>query len=143
MGRGRSKPGPGRPTKFNRELANEILKAIRLGQPQDTAAQRAGIDPRSLRNWKKKGRNNPKTPLGQFCREIRRAAAQAEAHLGAKTYEKALEDGRLGLSYLAVRWPKRWSTTQQVELGGRRDGTSAPLVVEVRTLPPLPEGSES
>ncbi len=41
-------------------------------------------------------------------RQIEAAESEAERKLSNKVYEKALDDGRLGLDYLSRRWPTRW-----------------------------------
>lgn len=41
-------------------------------------------------------------------RSIERAESDAESNLSNSVYEKALNDGKLGLDFLSRRWPNRW-----------------------------------
>jgi hypothetical protein len=112
----------GRPTLFNKRLANAILADLANGQFRRTAAIRAGIAYSTLRDWLREGKAAPPdSELGTFWRRVQEAEAEAEWGVHAVVRARALEDARLGLDYLRVRYRRRWSPRQ--ELTGK-DGKS-------------------
>jgi hypothetical protein len=104
-----------RPTLFNEHVARAILADLANGQFRRTAAIRAGIAYSTLRDWLRAGKDAPPdSALGSFWRMVQKAEAEAEWGVHEVVRARALEDARLGLDYLRVRYRKRWSPRQEV-----------------------------
>ena len=66
----------GRPTKFDTEVADRICEAISLGNTWNLAARAGGVDPKTLREWKARGRAGEE-PYGPFLLRLKKAEAEA------------------------------------------------------------------
>jgi hypothetical protein len=107
----------GRPTKFNKEIAERICKLVADGNYFDTACQVVGIDYQTFRNWVVKGEQDGKGQFFDFFVSIKRAEAEAEA----KRVELILKAGGLGGDWKANAWylerkyPDRWGKLDRLE----------------------------
>ena len=129
-------------SKLDNAVQTAIIAALRLGYYQDQAAELAGITPRSLQGWKKRGREalehteSSGSPVKsgdekyvEFFLAVREARIQAEGiYLGVirtvATDERAPAAARLRASewWLERSFPDRWGRTDRIEVGGPVDG---------------------
>lgn len=65
-----------RPIKYDQTTAEVLLKAVAAGLPNKTAAELAGIDERTLYNWKRRGKAGEE-PFLQFLQSLRAHQARA------------------------------------------------------------------
>jgi hypothetical protein len=72
-------PG-GRPTSFTQPLAKKIAAMIAEGHTRDHAALSNSLDPKTLLNWYRRGKNGEE-PFVEFFRLLRAADAQWESDL--------------------------------------------------------------
>lgn len=134
---------PGRITKLNRERADRILEALRVGATRGTACRRAGIDITTMERWI---RLAPRGGLySEFAEQVTRAENDAELLAtsvvmkviqggsvlsrrtrttadGRQTIDEtfAPPDGHLALEYLARRLPREWGKIERIELSVRQ-----------------------
>jgi hypothetical protein len=82
----------GRPTKFTRELGNDICRAIARVGHEYIAAELCGVHRHTVRSWRKRG-DDGEEEFQDFSRELRMAkAAYIETKLpGVKSMEWLLE----------------------------------------------------
>jgi len=102
----------GRPSLFTADRRQRILEAKKVGASNDTAALVAGVDPRTLRGWLKRGREGTKeSAYKQFVEEFDQASAHPR--------ERAL-----GIIYNALpdRPDLAWKYVERTE-----DGYAAPI----------------
>jgi hypothetical protein len=145
----RAKPIPALgPLKFGPEVRGRILEALKLGATQKLAAEFAGVDPRTVKTWLAKGRDNlaelaawetdgeqgPEPRLdvfGRFVLEVGQARAAADFTLvGAITEAAKRGEWRAALALLARRRPAEFGEHLAVSAvsgpdddGERRDVT--------------------
>lgn len=116
----------GRPTKLDEAAAAEIIRAVGAGAYRKVAAVYAGISERTFREWMAEGKADPKGPYGVFRRNVLEAEAKAEVHVGTVAFAAAARDPAYALSYMRVRWRKRWNPSEgKLEVTGKG---GAPLV---------------
>ena len=72
----------------------------------------------AFRAWKREARTQPDSEQAGFVRAVKQAEAIAHCILAASTYRHALENGELGLKFLAVRYPKHWAEKKTVSVDG-------------------------
>jgi hypothetical protein len=82
-----------RPTKLTPEVQAAIVEAIRAGSFDWVAAQAAGIDPATFREWMGRGDgrdpDRPATPqYAAFAAEVRQARAQARQIAEARVFNE-------------------------------------------------------
>jgi hypothetical protein len=102
----------GRPSKFTAEAKQRILEAKRVGASDKTASRVAGIDPATLRDWLKRGKDGAKdSSYAKFLDAFEEAAAHPR--------ERAL-----GIIYNALpdRPDLAWKYVER-----REDGYAAPI----------------
>jgi len=82
----------GRPTKFTKELGEEIIAKIKEGYTQKVACAHAGISPRTLQKWRVKAEEHKtKTDLKCFFEELEIAEGIRQGLYEDVTRESALE----------------------------------------------------
>src|SRR5574343_855433 len=80
----------GRPTKLNDETCEAILREVREGTPEGTAAELAGIDKSTLWHWKKRGKTSKrKNRFTEFFNRLQAAKAFAN-----KKHIRAIMDSK-------------------------------------------------
>jgi transposase-like protein len=132
----------GRPTKLDADLAKAALEAIQVGATRADAADRIGIDERTLYRWLSRDRE----PYASFARDIKRAESDAKllaigvvrsAMLGGQvlsreTVERVDAKGRVttrvtretlskpewtaAMTWLERRFPREWGRIDRVEM---------------------------
>lgn len=106
----------GRPSKFNPEVANTIVLAIRAGNYMETAAAHAGVNKDTLHDWLRRGARGEK-PYIEFSDSVKKALADAEM-TDVMLVGKAAQAG----AWQAAAWRlerrnrKRWGKHIKVEL---------------------------
>lgn len=120
--------------RFGPEARKVILTALRKGATQRLAAELAGIDPRTLKGWLARGREQltaiaewerdgeigdppPIDAYGRFVLEVAQARASADVDLVDAVTDAAINRGewRAGLALLARRRPAEFG--EHVTLG--------------------------
>lgn len=112
-------------SKLNTETHNTIVESIRAGSYQTVAAQRAGINPNTYRNWYERGEmeeariaegfepNPDEAKYLQFMKDIDVARAQAEIE-SVKVIREAGRNGtwQAAAWYLERSFPQRWAKSR-------------------------------
>jgi len=140
-------------SKFTHENRRVILTAISLCAPRKTAAAKAKIDEKTLRNWLDRGERHELFEPGcgeepdpdgeqyaEFRRDFLHNEAQAEhtlvGSLIAAANNKWKPDWKAAAWLLERRWSDRWGYKQQLQHTGK-DGDSLPTPTGVMLLPAL------
>lgn len=110
------KRGRGRPPKFNQEVADKIVAAVRAGNYMETAAAFAGITKETLYAWMRTGAAKTNGPYRKFSDAIKRALGEAEAS-DLMLIQKAAKDGawQAAAWRLERRFRERWGKSIAVE----------------------------
>lgn len=127
----------GRPTKLDDEVAEKIVNALRSGAYRKVAAVWAGISARTLREWMVEGKEKPSSAYGVFRRKVLAAETAAEIQVGSTAFMAAANDPAYALAYMRVRWRKRWSPAEKVELTGKGGAALIPPVDPMSLLDKL------
>lgn len=98
----------GRPSKCTPEVVTAICDNVRNGNYLETAAWAAGIDDRTLSNWRKWG-SDGREPYRQFFLAVKRAEADAEIDLVAQVKRGEQFVWVAAATLLERRFRKRWS----------------------------------
>ena len=98
-----------------------LLEYIRNGNHIRVACRAAGISPTTYAKWVRwaeyKDRLNPNPPppeLIEFIEKIREAEANCEVEIVENVRARSMNDGELGLKFLARRYPERWGEKKEV-----------------------------
>lgn len=95
-------------SKFTAASRRRVLDALRAGNYSTVAARYAGIHPRTLRRWLRRGREEKSGPFRDFHEDARRALAFAEVRAVAVLRRQMQSNWRAALEYLSRRYPSRW-----------------------------------
>lgn len=117
-----AKRGQGQPTKRTPERVQIILEALREGLSRETAADLAGIAPRTLRHWEEKD--------SALSAQVALASAEGEAELWRIIRAKAGTKQKPGDAdsakwMLAKRWPEKYSERARLDVKLETKGMSA------------------
>ncbi len=74
----------GRPTKLESKTVDCIINELERGASRAGAAREAGIDERTLRCWRRKGRESDSGPERYLLKQMDAAEARAKAHIKTK-----------------------------------------------------------
>jgi hypothetical protein len=114
----------GRPTKFNKEIAETIINLVAQGNYFDTACKVAGIDYTTFRNWIIKGEEEQKGQFYDFFNAIKRAEAEAEAKRVELILRAGMvEDWKANAWYLERRYPEKWGKVDRLEANVKSENT--------------------
>lgn len=119
----------GRPTKFNEERAEKIIRAVKAGNYIETAAALAGISKTTLYAWMKRGaaelerleadiKAKPKKaelPFLDFLNAVNMALAEAENRDIEAINAATKEDWRAAAWRLERKFPDRWGRKDRVQ----------------------------
>jgi hypothetical protein len=133
----------GRPTKFNAQLAAQILVALKAGITRDVAIAAAGIARSTFYAWLDRGKNASCGELSDFSDAIRQAEAEAairnitiiqKAALGGELLEKSTvtkpngtvvvtekwtaPDWRAAVWWLERKFPDEWGRKVRIDYRG-------------------------
>lgn len=112
---------PGRPTKLNPELQEEICKHLRDGLFRCAAAALVGIDEQTLSRWWHRGASEAKGPFREFHLAVNKAEAEymAAAH---RTLDAASTANPKHLQFLlSRRFPHLYGRRDNVEMQNPED----------------------
>lgn len=110
--------GAGRPSAFNDEVADRIIAGVLNGAYRTVAAMVAGVSQSTLRDWLRKGRDEPESELGKFRQRLLEAEGRAELTITKAAFSGAERDPEIALKFLRIRWRKRWNEKTSVEVSG-------------------------
>ena len=123
------KPKQRPPGKFSPERQKTITNLIRAGCTIERACNAAGIESRTLRFWRKRGKAGEE-PYASFCLALKEADAMGEAHRVAVIAKAGDEDWRAAAWLLSRRHPERWGERQSIEHSGPN---KSPITIDART----------
>lgn len=106
-GSGRKK-GPGRPTKLDKKLANEIVRWVQSGNYIETAAAACGVHPSTVRNWMRAGARSKQGCYTEFLAAIKKAEGLAHAQGLARLRSHGGKSWQADAWFLERRWPDLW-----------------------------------
>lgn len=127
--------GRGRPTKFNKATADQIIQYIRAGAYIETAAVAAGIDKATFYAWLKKGAAASSGEFKAFHDAVNQAMAMAEVRDVLIIGEAAKDSWQAAAWRLERKFPDRWGQTRRVEVEVRKELEAFYDALE-RKLPP-------
>jgi hypothetical protein len=105
----RRKRRRGRPSKLTKAVGTTIIRAVRAGVFLETAAEIAGISPRSIFTWMAKGKKEPGSRHGRFFAGVKEGLANAEFQL-VQGIARHGEKRWTALAWLLQRrFPKHWA----------------------------------
>jgi transposase len=133
----RAKRKRGRPTKFNPEIADNILVLVTSGNFMETAAAFTGISKQTLYTWLKRGAREHDGPYRKFLDALTKASGES-AIRGLKPIVDAANAG----NWQAAAWrlerqfPKLWCRKDQLrtEISGPDGG---PIKTESKPSEPI------
>lgn len=98
-----------------------LIEHIRNGNHISVACRAVGIARTTYANWVKwaenQDRRNPNPPppeLIEFIDRIREAEAACEVEIVQNIRSEVMNDGELGLKFLARRYPERWGERKEI-----------------------------
>lgn len=109
------RPGPGRPSKLTPEVTEKVLVALRAGNWRQVAAEYAGISSRTFRDWMAAGATEPKSPEGEFRRQVVEAEKSAEMRMVALVMKAAVGDAKHAEWWLERKANRRWGRKDRLE----------------------------
>ena len=110
------------PYKLTPKVQTKIVRMIRRGSSWECAALSAGIDRRTLFNWRKRGQDEPSGPLYDFFSALESARAQGEAAALRLIHKAAKERWQAAAWWLERAFPDRWAPRQKREITGPGGG---------------------
>jgi uncharacterized protein YdiU (UPF0061 family) len=102
-----------RPTKYNDVTAAAVLRAIRDGNTEETAASAAGVAYCTFRLWKQR--------YPQFVAAIEKARAEAQANMVKVIVKAAPRNWQAAAWWLERRYPSEWGKVDRLELTLRQE----------------------
>jgi hypothetical protein len=126
----KKKRGRGRPPKLTREVLDKIVRLMREGNFFATACRAAGIHRSTAYLWRTQGEadflEDRRTLYAEFFDRVGHAEAVAET-LYVHSQPRAARSGKrehvaaagAALSFLKVRWSRRWGKGEAAGRGGR------------------------
>lgn len=119
----------GRPTKFNQEIADQIIQYIMLGSYVETAAMAAGIHKHTFYEWLKRGAHDKAakktTQWSRFNDAVTNALGKSEQRDLLKVDKASERDWRAAAWKLERRAPRRWGPKAAMKIeGGDKEGFS-------------------
>lgn len=121
----------GRPSKFSKEVAEQIVELVRQGNYIETAALYCGLKPGTVRQWMKEGAKFQTGVKRDFLLALRKAAAEPEVEDMSVIKAAAYSDWRAAAWRLEHRYPQRYARkTTKHQVTGAKGG---PVVVETKS----------
>ena len=109
-------------SKFTPEIAEKIIRSIRMGNYVDVAALCAGASRERLKEWLFKGANGHRT-YKQFTQDIQQAIAESEQRDLSLIDMAAIQGFWQAAAWkLERKFPNRWGKIQKVEMTGVEGG---------------------
>ena len=105
-----------RPTKCTPETTAKVCEALRLGCSWDAAGAHAGVERRTISDWRKRGEDGEE-PFATFLHEATRARDAAEVRMAAIVMKHA-QEGNVGAAqwWLERRRPESWGRRERIEV---------------------------
>jgi len=114
--------------KFNPELGDQIVRAVKVGNFRKSAAEIAGVTDRSIRNWLKRGAEYDKAieageipawpaddQFSAFRRDLLQAEAEFENSLVQNIVSAGADDWRASAWLLERRTAHHWLVSTKLE----------------------------
>lgn len=110
-------------TKLNGTRTGLILKALEEGNSRRTAAELAGISPRTLQRWLKRGRDAEDEGCAELLEHVHNAEACAEREMSNVVMQAAREgEWRAAAWWLERRFPGTWAKQQRIAIKPEESG---------------------
>jgi hypothetical protein len=106
----------GRPTKLSPQTQAALVAAVRSGCFLNSACNAVGVSYKVFRDWMVKGELAESGVYRDFRDAIALAEAKLEVEIVASWREQARTDWRAAASYLALRFPQRWTPTASLKI---------------------------
>lgn len=103
-----------RPTKFNKEIAEDIIHARRKGLTMKDCAAIVGVDRTTIRNWLNRGKEQNRGQFHDFYQEFQRATVDFKIIQLDRIMQS--KDWKAAQYLLAVTDPEHYSITQHQRL---------------------------
>jgi transposase len=112
--------GPGRPTKLNDEVQLDIVRAIELGANLEDAAGYVGVDPTTIHNWLKRGREARTGVFREFHDAVKRALAEQKVNSIQVITRASAKHWKAAAWLLARRYPEEYGSKQTITVQVQR-----------------------
>lgn len=131
----------GRPLKLTKEVQENIVLMLKLGNYIEAAAPFAGVTKKSIYNWMERGRREEdrvnaakgrkirkaEKPFVDFLHAVEKAMAESEIRDVQVLYSAAKKDPKWAAWRLERKYPDRWGRKDKHEVTGKDGG---PIEVE-------------
>lgn len=117
--------GLGRPSKLTPETQAKFLSAIAAGAFPEVAATYAGIDRVTYFRWMERGAQERSGPYVDFRNMVMQAEAEVELLAGGTLRTAALDDSKAAVTFLKLRFGRRWREHTVQEVTGAEGGPIA------------------
>lgn len=105
-------------SKFNPKIADTIVYMVELGFTEEAACRHKDVDisPRTLRNWKTKGRENPESPESEFLKRLKEADGKTLLEIEAKGKRMARAGHTDLIKYFLTKRDPRYADEMKITL---------------------------
>lgn len=107
----------GRPTKFSKAIADEIITYVMAGNYVETACAIAGVDKKTFYTWLAKGHSDKSGVYVQFLHAVEKAAAWSEARDLQAISDAGKTNWTAKAWRMERRFPERWGRRIKLEGG--------------------------
>ena len=119
--------------KFIKEITDEIIECVRIGNYITVAAQACNVDETTIYKWIKEGEQGKDKEKIEFSNAIKRARAEAEMRNVKIIKEAALETWQAAAWWLERTNYNRWGRKDRHEVMGK-DGEEIKYTVEIKPI---------
>lgn len=95
---------------------NTIVENVRLGLDVSSAASAAGVNPKLIYDWIRRGEQNINELYAQFVQDLYKAAAEYEASHLQNITQHSSHDWRASAWILERRYPHKWGSKSKLEV---------------------------
>lgn len=106
--------GVGRPTKLTPQLQRDVIRVICSGGTLVDAAEKVGLDISTLRDWERRGMNEPGSIFEQFSTAVRKASTEVELACVNTIRLAARKDWKAAKALLGMRNPRKYSENARI-----------------------------
>lgn len=123
-------------SKLTPDRQDRLVEAIRQGNYYDAAAGYAGIDPATLSDWLRRGKQElesgeAESPHARLYALVKQAEQEAEVALVAQWRSQTPDDWKAVATFLERRHPEKWGRRDRTTLEHTGKG-GQPLAIEHR-----------
>ena len=104
------------PSKLTPEVISKILTLVRGCVPISTAARSAGVSYSTLKEWRRRGEEEPGSIYAEFAAALEEAVAEAEIVMVSAVHRAAGSDPKAAQWMLERRFQGRWSPASKTKV---------------------------